>query len=161
MLREPTGENNPANRMRFWASRGQTGVITNRVKCISWDLHFILDTRVVGPFLASPAKSLPSEIDQFFQKAGDEGVILVSFGTVVEAISDSLLKIMAETFSKLPQKIIWKLKPNGMSVWKNKSCMRFNKAMSIGRNFFGLNFLWAKSCTPSIKTEMIPPYWAI
>ena len=72
----------------------------------------------MGPFLASPAKSLPDEIDQFFQKAGDEGVILVSFGTVVGALSDSSLKIMAETFSKLPQKIIWKLKPNGMVVGK-------------------------------------------
>ena len=82
----------------------------------------------MGPFLASPAKSLPDEIDQFFQKAGDEGVILVSFGTVVEAISDSLLKIMAETFSKLPQKIIWKLKPNGMvvgSISNSPYCLPF------------------------------------
>ena len=70
----------------------------------------------MGPFLASPTKSLPDEIDQYFQKVGDEGVILVSFGTVVGALSDSSLKIMAETFSKLPQKIIWKLTPNGMSV---------------------------------------------
>ena len=68
----------------------------------------------MGPFIASPAKSLPDELNQFVQKAGDEGVILVSFGTVVEAVSDLSLKIMAETFSKLPQKIIWNLKPNGM-----------------------------------------------
>lgn len=73
------------------------------------------NTRVVGPLLASPAKSLPDELDQFAQKAGDEGVILVSFGTVVGGMSDSLLKIMAETFSKLPQKIIWKLKPSDIS----------------------------------------------
>ncbi|PFX34750.1 UDP-glucuronosyltransferase 2B23 [Stylophora pistillata] len=94
-----------------------------RVDIIIGQMDFSIDnprplypnTRVVGPFIASPAKSLPDELNQFVQKAGDEGVILVSFGTVVEAVSDLSLKIMAETFSKLPQKIIWNLKPNDSS----------------------------------------------
>ncbi|XP_078356215.1 LOW QUALITY PROTEIN: UDP-glucuronosyltransferase 2B20-like, partial [Oculina patagonica] len=71
--------------------------------------------RVVGPFLPSPPKPLPDELDQFMQKAGDEGVILVSFGTVVGGIDEASLKMMAEAFSKLPQKIIWKLKQEGTS----------------------------------------------
>ena len=50
------------------------------------------------------------------QKTGNEGVILVSFGTVVGGIEEASLKMMAEAFSKLPQKIIWKLKLEGMST---------------------------------------------
>ena len=68
----------------------------------------------MGPFLPSPAKPLPKELDQFMQEAGDEGVILVSFGTVVGELGEPLLQMMAKAFSKLPQKIVWKLKPTGM-----------------------------------------------
>jgi len=48
------------------------------------------------------------------QEAGDEGVILVSFGTVVGELDESLLQMMTEAFSKLSQKIIWKLTLKGM-----------------------------------------------
>lgn len=70
----------------------------------------------MGPLLPSRAKALPNELDQFVQTAGNEGVILVSFGTVVGPLAESSLQIMAETFSKLPQKIIWKLKLEGMDA---------------------------------------------
>ena len=51
------------------------------------------------------------------QKAGDEGVILVSFGTLLGGpigFGESILQIMANAFSKLTQKVIWKLKLEGM-----------------------------------------------
>ena len=66
----------------------------------------------MGPFLPSPAKPLPNELDQFMQEAGDEGVILVSFGSFMGGIEEEV-SMMAEAFSKLPQKIIWKLKLEG------------------------------------------------
>ena len=72
---------------------------------------------MVGPFLPSPAKPLPNELEQFMQKVGDEGVILVSFGTLLGEIvrfDESLLQMMAHAFSKLPQKVIWKLKLEGV-----------------------------------------------
>lgn len=74
------------------------------------------DTRVVGPFLPSPPKPLPDELEQFVQSAGDEGVILVSFGTIMgvyRTIEEKMLQMMAKAFSKLPQKVIWKLKLEG------------------------------------------------
>ena len=67
----------------------------------------------MGPFLSSPAKPLPSELDQFMEETGEDGVILVSFGTVVEGMKDSSLQMMAKAFSKLPHTIIWKLKLKG------------------------------------------------
>ena len=83
---------------------------------LCFSLFHLQDTRVVGPFLPSPAKPLPNELEQFMQKAGDEGVILVSFGTVLGehvGFNESLLHIMADAFSKLPQKVIWKQKLEG------------------------------------------------
>ena len=70
----------------------------------------------MGPFLPSPPKPLPNELDQFMQTISDEGVILVSFGTVLGAMDDTSLQMMAKAFSTLPQKIIWKLKLEGMSL---------------------------------------------
>ena len=81
-----------------------------------FSLFYLQDTRVVGPFLSSPAKPLPNELEQFMQSAGKEGVILVSFGTILGehiGFNESLLQVMAEAFSKLPQKVIWKLKLEG------------------------------------------------
>ena len=81
--------------------------------------YVIIDTRVVGPFLASPAKPLPNELEQFMREADDKGVILVSFGSVlghVVGFNESLLQIMADAFSKLPQKIIWKVKLEGTFI---------------------------------------------
>ena len=74
------------------------------------------DTRIVGPFLPSPANPLPDELEQFMQNAGDEGIILVSFGSTLEdlvGLEETLLHMIAETFSKVPQKVIWKLKSVG------------------------------------------------
>jgi len=108
-----------------------------RVDLIIGQMHFGLEhprplypnTRVVGPFLPSPAKPLPNELEQFMQSAGDKGVILVSFGTVLGeymGVNETLLQVMAEAFSKLPQKVIWKLKLDGtfkLSVSNNVKLM--------------------------------------
>ena len=70
----------------------------------------------MGPFLPSPAKPLSDELEQFMQGSGDEGVILVSFGSVVGynfGVNERILQVMAMAFSKLPQKVIWKLKLDG------------------------------------------------
>ena len=65
------------------------------------------------------------------QKAGDEGVILVSFGTILSNFDESLLQMMADAFSKLPQQVIWKLELEGtftdqfMAVWPYSNDQRW------------------------------------
>ena len=68
-----------------------------------------LDTKLVGPLLSSPAKPLPDELEKFVKQAGDEGVILVSFGSILGEIDDRIIATMADAFSSLPQRVIWKL----------------------------------------------------
>ncbi|CAH3019173.1 unnamed protein product, partial [Porites evermanni] len=95
--------------------------ILNRVDLIIAQMGFFLDyprpllpnTRVVGPLLVSPPKPLPAELEAFMQSSGNNGVILVSFGSTISSsakrIDKAGLTVMAGAFAKLPQKIIWKL----------------------------------------------------
>ena len=64
---------------------------------------------MVGPLLSSPAKPLPDDLKEFVRRSGDEGVILVSFGSILGEIDDKKIEIMAAAFSGLPQRVIWKL----------------------------------------------------
>ena len=43
------------------------------------------------------------------QSSGKEGAILVSFGTILGNINEKLLVLLADAFSRVSQRIIWKL----------------------------------------------------
>lgn len=70
---------------------------------------FVTDTRVVGPLLTSPSKPLPSKLEEFMQSSGDDGVIVVAFGTTLGTLDKEILAVMARAFAEFPQKFIWKL----------------------------------------------------
>ena len=89
-----------------------------RVSCFLYSL----DTKLVGPLLSSPAEPLSEELEQFVRGSGDEGVILVSFGSILGEISDQTVSIMADVFSILPQRVIWKLNPGTVFL----TCFHFN-----------------------------------
>ena len=88
--------------------------------------HAFLDTKVVGPLLAAPAKPLQEELEEFIWKSGDEGVILVSFGTILGNVNEKMLTLLANAFSRVPQRIIWKLDRGRLSPCiknvSHKSC---------------------------------------
>ena len=57
-----------------------------------------------------PAKPLPPDLQQLIDSSGDEGVIIVSFGSIVSGVLDKeTVDIMAEAFGRLKQKVIWRL----------------------------------------------------
>ena len=70
---------------------------------------FFSDVKSVGPLLASPAKPLPDDLEEFVKGAGDKGVILVSFGSILGDIDDESINAMAAVFSSVPQRVIWKI----------------------------------------------------
>ncbi|PFX22678.1 2-hydroxyacylsphingosine 1-beta-galactosyltransferase [Stylophora pistillata] len=74
------------------------------------------NTKLVGPLLSSPAKPLPDDLQQFVMGSGDEGVILVSFGSILSQIDDQTIERMAAVFSSLPQRVVWKLNTEGKSL---------------------------------------------
>ncbi|EDO30401.1 predicted protein, partial [Nematostella vectensis] len=83
---------------------------------------FILDhaqpippfVKVVGFFLPSPPKPLPAELEAFMQRSGDEGVILLSFGSMIEGLHNDTMLMMLKAFSQMPQNVLVKLDLNGL-----------------------------------------------
>ena len=50
------------------------------------------------------------------RKSGNEGVILVSFGTVMGNINETMLTLLVNAFSRVSQRIIWKLDRGRLSA---------------------------------------------
>lgn len=42
------------------------------------------------------------------QNSGDDGVVVVAFGTTLGTLDKEILGVMARAFAKFPQKFIWK-----------------------------------------------------
>ncbi len=61
-----------------------------------------------------PSKPLPQEFQAFMDKSLDNGVILVSFGTLEkgQGMPGSVQAMMLEVFSRLEQNVIWKWEGN-------------------------------------------------
>lgn len=65
--------------------------------------------KVVGPILPEPAKALPAELEAWMT-AAPNGVLLVSLGTVAEAVlTPETINTLAEVFGQLPLNVLWKL----------------------------------------------------
>jgi glucuronosyltransferase len=63
----------------------------------------------IGGIHVGPAKKLPNDVQSFLDKA-EEGVILFSMGSIVQAVNWPVEKreALVKVFAKLKQKVIWK-----------------------------------------------------
>ncbi|XP_029957231.1 UDP-glucuronosyltransferase 2C1-like [Salarias fasciatus] len=64
----------------------------------------------IGGFQCKPAQPLPADLEEFVQSAGEDGVIIMTLGTMVNALPADLTDEVARVFAKLPQKVIWRHK---------------------------------------------------
>ncbi len=57
-----------------------------------------------------PSERLPKDIEKFIDGAGDDGVILVAFGTVLQAsqMAEGFGEKLVSVFRRLKQRVIWK-----------------------------------------------------
>ncbi|XP_066275209.1 UDP-glucuronosyltransferase 2C1-like [Branchiostoma lanceolatum] len=72
----------------------------------------------IGGLHIGAVSPLPKVLESFYQSAGDDGVIVVSFGTVVKAMSPKRREIFTAAFARLRQKVVWRYageKPTGLS----------------------------------------------
>ena len=65
---------------------------------------------VTGPILPKPAKPLPIDLEKFMVSAGDDGVIIVSFGSMMSSLPIPTIKMLAKVLGEMKQKVLWKLK---------------------------------------------------
>jgi len=65
---------------------------------------------VGGMHINQEPKTLPKDLEDFIQGAGEDGVIYFSLGTNVRTknLAEDRKKILIETFASLPQRILWK-----------------------------------------------------
>ncbi|XP_072302022.1 UDP-glucuronosyltransferase 1A5-like isoform X3 [Eucyclogobius newberryi] len=64
----------------------------------------------MGGFQCKQTQPLPAELENFVQSAGEHGVIIMTLGTLVDALPSEVADEMASVFAKLPQKVIWRHK---------------------------------------------------
>lgn len=59
----------------------------------------------IGGFQCSPAQPLPADLEEFVQSAGEHGVIIMTLGTLVNALLTEVADEIAGVFAKMPQKV--------------------------------------------------------
>ncbi|KAM3869528.1 UDP glucuronosyltransferase 5 family, polypeptide D1 [Diretmus argenteus] len=62
----------------------------------------------IGGFQCKPAQPLPTDLEKFVQSAGEHGVIIMSLGTLINALPSDATDEIASVFAKMPQKVIWR-----------------------------------------------------
>ncbi|XP_033863507.1 UDP-glucuronosyltransferase 2B31-like [Acipenser ruthenus] len=62
----------------------------------------------IGGFQCKPAKPLPQDLEEFMESSGENGVVVMSLGTLVNGLPSELTDKIAYAFSQLPQKVIWR-----------------------------------------------------
>ncbi|KAM8897934.1 UDP glucuronosyltransferase 5 family, polypeptide D1 [Spinachia spinachia] len=75
----------------------------------------------IGGFQCKPAKPLPADLEEFFQSAGEHGVIIMTLGTLVNALPKEVADEIAAVFAKMPQKVIWRHKGERPSTIGNNT----------------------------------------
>ncbi|XP_067348255.1 UDP-glucuronosyltransferase 2A2-like [Channa argus] len=75
----------------------------------------------VGGFQCKPAQPLPADLEEFVQIAGEHGVIIMSMGTLVNALPQEVAEEIGSVFAKMPQKVIWRHKGERPSTLGNNT----------------------------------------
>ncbi|XP_078571532.1 UDP-glucuronosyltransferase 2C1-like [Branchiostoma floridae x Branchiostoma japonicum] len=71
----------------------------------------------VGGLNVLEAAPLDEDMEAFFQSSGDDGVVVVSFGSNVKTMSTERQEVFAAAFARLRQKVVWRHtgeKPTGL-----------------------------------------------
>eukprot|EP00058_Branchiostoma_floridae_P007776 XP_002593264.1 hypothetical protein BRAFLDRAFT_124872 [Branchiostoma floridae] len=62
----------------------------------------------IAGHVADDVKPLSEELEKFVQSSGDDGVVLVTFGSMVAAMPAEKADMLAAAFARLPQKVVWR-----------------------------------------------------
>lgn len=63
--------------------------------------------RYVGGLHCKPANPLPEELERFVNSA-DDGVVVVTFGSMITNLTTDRAEVIATALSHIPQKVIWR-----------------------------------------------------
>ncbi|XP_040007331.1 UDP glucuronosyltransferase 5 family, polypeptide D1 [Xiphias gladius] len=75
----------------------------------------------IGGFQCKPVQPLPADLEEFVQSAGEHGVIIMTLGTLVNALPKDVADEIASVFARMPQKVIWRHKGERPSTLGNNT----------------------------------------
>uniref|UniRef100_A0A1A7X8R1 UDP-glucuronosyltransferase n=3 Tax=Iconisemion striatum TaxID=60296 RepID=A0A1A7X8R1_9TELE len=77
-----------------------------------WDFDFprpfLPNFKFIGGINCRPAKPLPTDIEEFVQSSGDDGILVFSLGTMVKNLTTDKANLIASVLAQVPQKVLWK-----------------------------------------------------
>ncbi|XP_019619695.1 PREDICTED: UDP-glucuronosyltransferase 2C1-like [Branchiostoma belcheri] len=62
----------------------------------------------IAGHMAERVKPLNEALEKFMQSSGDDGVVLVTFGSMIAAMPAEIADMLAAAFARLPQKVVWR-----------------------------------------------------
>lgn len=74
-------------------------------------------------FQCKHSKPLSKELEDFVQSSGEDGVIIMTLGTLVEKLPEDIAEEIAAAFAQLPQKVIWRHKGKRPSTLGNNTLL--------------------------------------
>jgi hypothetical protein len=85
-------------------------LMTNSHFSINYQFPMLPAVVQIGGLYCAPPKPLPEELESFVNASGDDGFILVSFGSIVKGsqVPDGIRLLFLSTFARLSQRVIFK-----------------------------------------------------
>ncbi|KAM8936904.1 UDP-glucuronosyltransferase 2B31 isoform 2-T2 [Lycaon pictus] len=62
----------------------------------------------VGGLHCKPAKSLPTEMEEFVQSSGENGIVVFSLGSMINNMPEERANVIASALAQIPQKVLWR-----------------------------------------------------
>ncbi|XP_037536822.1 UDP-glucuronosyltransferase 2A2-like [Nematolebias whitei] len=77
-----------------------------------WDFDFahpfLPNFKYVGGVHCRPAKPLPKDMEEFVQSSGEEGIVILSLGSMVKNMTTEKTNMIASALAQIPQKVLWR-----------------------------------------------------
>ncbi|XP_046870949.1 UDP-glucuronosyltransferase 2A1-like [Hypomesus transpacificus] len=77
-----------------------------------WDFEhprpFLPNFKFVGGLHCKPAKQLPTEMEEFVQSSGDNGIVVFSLGSMIKNLTKEKGNTIAAALGQIPQKVVWR-----------------------------------------------------
>ncbi|XP_050966208.1 UDP-glucuronosyltransferase 2A1 isoform X11 [Labeo rohita] len=77
-----------------------------------WDFEYprplLPNFKFVGGMHCKPAKPLPKELEEFVQSSGDQGIVVLSLGSMVSNLTLEKANTIASALGQIPQKVVWR-----------------------------------------------------
>ena len=81
-------------------------ILVNTAFSIDYPRPHMPAVKLIGGFFSTPAKALSKDLEDFVEGSGESGVIVVSFGIILNVYPKA--DVLAKALARLPQRVVWR-----------------------------------------------------